>query len=74
MTTAKKTGFKRYIGLHELMIADEPATKPIQGRARIAELFAGAVNSGICTLKMDGMEKVLMSLTDLKRVYSVCIK
>ena len=74
MTTAKKTGFKRYIGLHELIIADEPATKPIQGRARIAELFAGAVNSGICTLKMDGMEKVLMGLADLKRVCSVCIK
>ena len=70
----QKNWFKRYIGLHELIIADEPATKPIQGRARIAGLFAGAVNSGICTLKMDGMEKVLMGLTDLKRVCSVSIK
>ena len=70
----QKNWFKRYIGLHELIIADEPATKPIQGRARIAELFASAVNSGIRTLKMDGMEKALMGLTDLKRVYSVCIK
>ena len=70
----QKNWFKRYIGLHELMIADEPAKKPIQGRARIAELFAGEVNGGIRTLKMDGMEKVLMGLTDLKMVRSVCIK
>ena len=56
------------------MIADEPAKKPIQGRARIAELFASAVNSGIPTLKMDGIKKVLMGLTDLKRVCSVCIE
>ena len=68
MTTAKKTGFKRYIGLHELMIADVPAKKPIQGRARIAELFASAVNSGTRTLKMDGMEKVWMGLTNAKTV------
>ena len=37
-------------------------------------LFASAVNSGMRTLKMDGMEKVLMGLTDLKMVRSVCIK
>ena len=54
----KKTGFKRYIGLHELMISGEPAKKPNQGRARVAELFASAVNSGIRTLKMDRMEQV----------------
>ena len=39
-----------------------------------AELFASAVNSGMRTFKMDGMEKVLMGLTDLKMVRSVCIK
>ena len=69
-----KTGYKGRIGLHELMIADEAAKKLIQERARVAELFASAVNSGMRTLKMDGMEKVLMGLTDLKMVRSVCIK
>ena len=56
------------------MIADEPAKKLIQECARVVELFASAVNSGMSTLKMDGMEKVLMGLTDLKMVRSVCIK
>ncbi|MBI2725716.1 MAG: Flp pilus assembly complex ATPase component TadA [Polaromonas sp.] len=69
-----KTGYKGRIGLHELMIADDDAKKLIQERARVAELFAAAVNSGMRTLKMDGMEKVLMGLTDLKMVRSVCIK
>lgn len=69
-----KSGYKGRIGLHELMIADDDAKKLIQERARVTELFASAVNSGMRTLKMDGMEKVLMGLTDLKQVRSVCIK
>ncbi|MDO9404066.1 MAG: ATPase, T2SS/T4P/T4SS family [Polaromonas sp.] len=69
-----KTGYKGRIGLHELMIADDAAKKLIQERARVAELFSSAVNSGMRTLKMDGMEKVLMGMTDLKMVRSVCIK
>ena len=69
-----KTGYKGRIGLHELMVADDAAKKLIQERARVAELFASAVNSGMCTLKMDGMEKILMGMTDLKMVRSVCIK
>ena len=56
------------------MVADDVAKKLIQERARVAELFASAVNSGMRTLKMDGMEKVLMGLTDFKMVRSVCIK
>ena len=69
-----QTGYKGRIGLHELMVADDAAKKLIQEHARVAELFAAAVNSGMHTLKMDGMEKVLMGLTDLKQVRSVCIK
>ena len=56
------------------MVADDAAKKLIRERARVAELSASAVNSGMRTLKMDGMEKVLMGLTDLKMVRSVCIK
>jgi type II secretory ATPase GspE/PulE/Tfp pilus assembly ATPase PilB-like protein len=69
-----QTGYKGRIGLHELMIADDAAKKLIQERARVAELFSSAVSSGMRTLKMDGMEKVLTGMTDLKMVRSVCIK
>ena len=69
-----KTGYKGRVGLHELLIADDPTKKLIQERARVAEIFAQAVSSGMRTLKMDGMEKIMMGLTDLKMVRSVCIK
>lgn len=66
--------YKDLASQHELMLADAAAKKLIQERARVAELFASAVNSGMRTLKMDGMATVLMGLTDLKRVRSACIK
>ena len=69
-----KTGYKGRVGLHELLVADDPVKKLIQERARVAELFAQSVEGGMRTLKMDGMEKVMMGLTDLKMVRSVCIK
>ena len=69
-----KTGYKGRIGLHELLVADDPTKKLIQERARVAELFAQCVDGGMRTLKMDGMEKVMMGMTDLKQVRSVCIK
>lgn len=69
-----KTGYKGRVGLHELLIADDPVKKLIQERARVAEIFVAAVEGGMRTLKMDGMEKIMMGLTDLKQVRSVCIK
>jgi type II secretory ATPase GspE/PulE/Tfp pilus assembly ATPase PilB-like protein len=69
-----QTGYKGRVGLHELLVADEGIKKLVQERARVADLFVVAVASGMRTLKMDGMEKILMGLTDLKQVRSVCIR
>ena len=69
-----KTGYKGRVGLHELLVADDDVKKLIQERARVAELFAQSVEGGMRTLKMDGMEKIMMGLTDIKMVRSVCIK
>jgi type II secretory ATPase GspE/PulE/Tfp pilus assembly ATPase PilB-like protein len=69
-----KTGYKGRIGLHELLIGEDDVKKLIQERARVAEIFVCAVASGMRTLKMDGMEKIMMGMTDLKQVRSVCIK
>ena len=69
-----KTGYKGRVGLHELLVAEDSVKKLIQERARVAELFAEAVEGGMRTLKMDGMEKIMMGLTDIKMVRQVCIK
>jgi type II secretory ATPase GspE/PulE/Tfp pilus assembly ATPase PilB-like protein/putative methionine-R-sulfoxide reductase with GAF domain len=69
-----KTGYKGRLGLHELLVADDHIKRLVQERARVAELFAASVETGMRTLKMDGMEKIMLGLTDLKQVRSVCIK
>ena len=68
------SGYKGRAGLHELMIASDAVKKLIQERARVTDLFVKSVEEGMSTLKMDGMDKVMMGLTDMKQVRTVCIK
>ncbi|HCN68327.1 MAG TPA: secretion system protein E, partial [Candidatus Accumulibacter sp.] len=68
------SGYKGRVGLHELLAGSDRIKKQIQERARAAELLATALNDGMRTLKMDGIEKVLAGITDLKQVRAVCVK
>ena len=56
------------------MIASDAIKKMIQEKARVADLFVKCVEEGMSTLKMDGMDKVMMGLTDMAQVRTVCIK
>jgi len=68
------TGYRGRVGLHELLIGSDPIKKAIQEHARVAELLAIALEEGMHTLKQDGMEKVLLGITDMHQVRAVCIK
>ena len=68
------TGYRGRVGLHELLIGSDAVKKAIQERARVAELLAIALDEGMHTLKQDGMEKVLLGITDMHQVRAVCIK
>jgi len=68
------TGYKGRVGLHELLEGTDAIKKNIQEHARVAEMFATALDDGMRTLKQDGIEKVLQGLTDMKIVRAVCIK
>lgn len=72
--TCGGTGYKGRAGLHELMIGTEPLKKLIQEHARVTQLFSQALADGMLTLKMDGLEKALQGVTDVKQVRAVCIK
>ncbi len=72
--TCGGSGYKGRVGLHELMIGTDRIKKNIQEHARVAEMFATALEDGMRTLKQDGIEKVLMGITDIKQVRAVCIK
>ncbi|MBI5860671.1 MAG: GspE/PulE family protein [Rhodocyclales bacterium] len=68
------SGYKGRAGLHELMVGTEPLKKLIQEHARVTQLFSQALDDGMLTLKMDGLEKALQGVTDVKQVRAVCIK
>ncbi len=72
--TCSGTGYKGRVGLHELLVGTDPVKKLIQEKARVAEILATALNENMRTLKMDGIEKVLQGITDIKQVRAVCIK
>ncbi|NVM77804.1 type II secretory ATPase GspE/PulE/Tfp pilus assembly ATPase PilB-like protein [Duganella sp. SG902] len=67
-------GYKGRVGLHELMVGTDKVKKLLQEHARVAQLLAAALEDGMLTLKMDGIEKVLLGITDIKMVRAVCIK
>ena len=68
------SGYKGRVCLHELMVASDGVKKQVQEKARVAEIFVKCVQEGMTTLKMDGMEKVMMGLTDMKQVRAVALK
>jgi type II secretory ATPase GspE/PulE/Tfp pilus assembly ATPase PilB-like protein/GAF domain-containing protein len=67
-------GYKGRVGLHELMIGTDRLKKLIQEHSRVAVMLAAALEDGMLTLKMDGIEKILSGITDIKQVRAVCIK
>jgi type II secretory ATPase GspE/PulE/Tfp pilus assembly ATPase PilB-like protein len=72
--TCGNTGYKGRVGLHELMVGTDALKKNIQEKERVATMFTTALSDGMRTLKMDGIEKVLMGTTDMAQVRAVCIK
>ncbi|MFN0037962.1 MAG: ATPase, T2SS/T4P/T4SS family [Burkholderiales bacterium] len=72
--TCGGTGYKGRVGLHELLVGTDPIKKHIQEHSRVAEIVATALAEGMRTLKQDGIEKVLMGVTDMHQVRAVCIK
>ncbi len=67
-------GYRGRIGLHELMIGTDRVKKLLVEHSRVAALLGAALEDGMLTLKMDGIEKVLGGFTDIKMVRQVCIK
>jgi type II secretory ATPase GspE/PulE/Tfp pilus assembly ATPase PilB-like protein len=71
---ACQRGYRGRIGLHELLLVSDKVRQLLQERARVAQLRAAAVEHGMPTLRMDGIEKILLGHTDIKMVRAVCVK
>ena len=62
------TGYQGRLGLHELMLVDEPQHELIRHRANAGDLQVAALAAGMVTLRQDGIDKLLAGLTDLPEV------
>ncbi|EPZ15321.1 hypothetical protein M622_04105 [Thauera terpenica 58Eu] len=67
-------GYRGRVGLHELMLGSDAIKRLVQERGRVSQVFGQALSEGMRTLRQDGMEKVLMGITDMKQVRKVCVR
>ena len=66
------TGYKGRMGIHELMVIDDPLRRAIGAGQTASELRDVALaESGMKTLRQDGIEKALAGLTTLEEVLAV---
>lgn len=56
------------------MLGTEQVKRLLVEHSRVSALLGAALDDGMLTLKMDGIEKVLAGHTDIKMVRSVCIR
>ena len=67
----RRTGFSGRIGIHELLVVDEPLRDLIAGGATLTRLTAFARRRGVAPLRYDGLRKVREGLTTVEEVLRV---
>jgi general secretion pathway protein E len=68
----RHTGYRGRLGIFELLSVNEPVRRQIQGRMPATRIKAAAVDGGgMCTLRDDGVEKVLRGVTTIGEVERV---
>ena len=67
------TGYRGRVSIHELLVASEPIRKGIKANMSLEDLRDLAIDEGMRTLKMDGIDKILAGHTDLEQILRVCM-
>jgi type II secretory ATPase GspE/PulE/Tfp pilus assembly ATPase PilB-like protein len=65
-------GYSGRMGIYELLSADEGVKALIQKRAVSSYIKTTAISLGMRTLKQDGIDKVLLGLTDMHQIHAAC--
>jgi type II secretory ATPase GspE/PulE/Tfp pilus assembly ATPase PilB-like protein/GAF domain-containing protein len=68
----KNSGYLGRIALHELLEGNEKIRRLILKQAMVEEIRETAIQSGMTTLKQDGIYKIFNGDCDLKQVLTVC--
>ncbi|MGH8677527.1 MAG: GspE/PulE family protein, partial [Burkholderiales bacterium] len=64
-------GYRGRVGLHEMLVNSRSVRTLIQEHAKVEEIQKTAMAEGMLTLKQDGIEKILLGLTDIAQVRGV---
>lgn len=67
-----RTGYKGRVAVHELLLNSPNVKRHVHDRASVDELRALAMEEGMQTLIMDGLQKIFEGTTDLDEVLKVC--
>jgi type II secretory ATPase GspE/PulE/Tfp pilus assembly ATPase PilB-like protein len=67
------SGYKGRVPVAELMLATPAIKDAIRERQSVSVLRQIAIGDGMWTLRMDGIMKVLMGVTDMDHILKVCI-
>ncbi|MBI5366205.1 MAG: GspE/PulE family protein [Planctomycetes bacterium] len=68
------TGYRGRLGVHELLVIDDEIRHLVYRKALSSDLRAAGIKKGMILLKQDGIRKVLLGMTDLNEVRSVCMR
>jgi type II secretory ATPase GspE/PulE/Tfp pilus assembly ATPase PilB-like protein len=68
----ENSGYKKRLGIHELLVATDPVKRAIQRKSTVDDLRKIALEEGMTTLLQDGVQKAMAGLTDMKQVLAVC--
>jgi len=67
------TGYQGRIALHELLVGSPAVKRAIKKNITVEDLRDLALQEGMITLKMDGIQKVFRGVTDFQQILKVCI-
>ena len=70
----RNLGYRGRVAIHELLVSDDDLKPLIVDNKPVAAIRQQAMQSGMLTLKQDGIHKVLMGLTDLLQVRAATVK
>jgi type IV pilus assembly protein PilB len=68
-----KTGYRGRLALHEVMSVTEEVERLTVGRASAMEIARTATEQGMRSLRLDGMDKVLLGVTSLEEILRVVV-
>ena len=70
-TKCRNSGYAGRIGIYELLIPNDEMREKMVTEISVTELYNFAVQTGMITLRQDGMEKVKAGITTVEEVFRV---